>query len=179
MAAMRVQVNKILFLAARSSSVQRIMFLAARSEKYDSKAKGLFAELAFFHSLCGLCSFSATFTFKNNCPYTVWPGTLTNPGVPQFPSTGFELRNGASQSFNAPATWAGRFWARTGCTNGGKFTCATADYASGQIGCNGASAIPPASLVEMTLSGGASHNMDFYDISLVDGFNFPVGDTIK
>ncbi|KAF9598969.1 hypothetical protein IFM89_033314 [Coptis chinensis] len=121
-------------------------------------------------------SFSATFTFENKCPYTVWPGILTNPGVPPFPSTGFELQNRASQSFNAQG-WAGRFWARTDCTNTEKFTCATADCGSGQIGCNGAGAIPPASLVEMTMNGGANRDTDFYDISLVDGFNLPLSVT--
>ncbi|KAF9613317.1 hypothetical protein IFM89_006827 [Coptis chinensis] len=121
-------------------------------------------------------SFSATFTFQNNCPYTVWPGILTNPNVPTFPSTGFELQTGASQPFDVQG-WAGRFWARTGCTNNGRLTCATADCASGQAACNGAGAVPPASLVEMTLNGGDNRNTDFYDISLVDGFNLPLSVT--
>lgn len=42
----------------------------------------------------------------------------------------------------------------------------------GQISCNGAGGIPPATLVEFTLNG--YDNTDFYDVSLVDGYNLPV-----
>ncbi|OVA17942.1 Thaumatin [Macleaya cordata] len=121
--------------------------------------------------------FSATFTFKNNCPYTVWPGTLTGGGGSQLSSTGFELGTGASSSLEAPASWSGRFWARTGCStdSSGKFTCATADCGSGQIACNGAGAIPPATLIEFTLGTGGAQ--DFYDTSLVDGYNLPMSAT--
>ncbi|KAF5176644.1 Thaumatin [Thalictrum thalictroides] len=122
-------------------------------------------------------TFCATFTFKNNCQYTVWPATLTGGGQPQLSSTGFQLITGANQSINTPAGWSGRFWARTGCTDKGRFTCTTADCGSGQLGCNGAAGAPPASLAEFTLNGGGSHNQDFYDISLVDGFNLPMSVT--
>jgi hypothetical protein len=54
----------------------------------------------------------------------------------------------------------------------GKFSCETADCASGQVACNGAGAIPPASLVEINIA--ANGGQDFYDVSLVDGFNLPV-----
>ncbi|KAJ6755541.1 hypothetical protein OIU79_028032 [Salix purpurea] len=118
---------------------------------------------------------SVTFTFTNKCPYTVWPGTLTAAGRPQLSSTGFKLATGASSSLSAPATWSGRFWARTQCSTSGKFVCATADCASGVIQCNGAGAIPPASLAEFTLRGDGGK--DFYDISLVDGFNIPISIT--
>ncbi|KAK9290097.1 hypothetical protein L1049_008261 [Liquidambar formosana] len=117
---------------------------------------------------------SASFTFKNNCPYIVWPGTLTGGGSPQLSSTGFELASGASLILDVPNPWSGRFWARTQCAAdaSGKFICATADCGSGQIACNGAGAIPPATLIELTLA--ANGGTDFYDISLVDGFNLPV-----
>ncbi|TXG66600.1 hypothetical protein EZV62_007875 [Acer yangbiense] len=46
---------------------------------------------------------------------------------------------------------------------------------SGQVTCNGAGAAPPASLVEFTIA--ANNGQDFYDISLVDGFNLPVSVT--
>ena len=118
---------------------------------------------------------SATFTIKNNCPFTIWPGTLTGAGKPQLSSTGFELASGATQALDVPAGWSGRFWARSQCsTDGtGKFTCVTADCGSGQVLCNGAGAIPPATLVELTLAETADRQ-DFYDVSLVDGFNLPV-----
>lgn len=118
---------------------------------------------------------SATFTIKNNCPFTIWPGTLTGAGKPQLSSTGFELDSGASKTLDVPAGWSGRFWARSQCTvdGTGKFTCGTADCGSGQVLCNGAGAIPPATLVELTLAETADRQ-DFYDVSLVDGFNLPV-----
>ncbi|XVE69391.1 hypothetical protein DITRI_Ditri09bG0148600 [Diplodiscus trichospermus] len=113
---------------------------------------------------------SATFTFRNNCPYTVWPGTLTGGQNPQLSSTGFELASQASSSLDVPAPWSGRFWGRTQCTNAnGKFQCATADCGSGELACNGAGAIGPATLIEPTLA--ADGGKDFYDVSLVDGFN--------
>ncbi|PIA37242.1 hypothetical protein AQUCO_03000080v1 [Aquilegia coerulea] len=128
--------------------------------------------IILFLSLMIPGSFSATFTFRNNCPYTVWPGILNNPNVPQFPTTGFELAAGASQSLNAPGDWGGRFWARTGCD--GQFKCATGTCAP-SLACNGAGGATPVTLAEFTLNGDGGK--DFYDISLVDGFNIPVGIT--
>ncbi|KAJ7948097.1 Thaumatin-like protein, partial [Quillaja saponaria] len=117
---------------------------------------------------------SATFTFANNCPFTIWPGTLTGGGSTQLSSTGFELAAKASSTLDVPAPWSVRFWARSQCStdSSGKFTCGTGDSGSGSIACNGAGAIPPASLVEFTLA--ANGGQDFYDVSLVDGFNLPV-----
>ncbi|KAJ7944159.1 Thaumatin [Quillaja saponaria] len=54
----------------------------------------------------------ATFTFVNKCEFTVWPGIL---GSPELGSTGFELTEGSSRSFQAPTGWSGRFWGRAGC----------------------------------------------------------------
>ncbi|XP_021289809.1 thaumatin-like protein 1b [Herrania umbratica] len=114
----------------------------------------------------------ATFTLNNNCPFTVWPGILTSSG-PQLSTTGFELASKVPFILDVPATWSGRLWARTQCTNdNGKFQCATGDCASGQVSCGGAGGIPPASLAEFTLA--ANNGQDFYDISLVDGFNLPL-----
>lgn len=111
--------------------------------------------------------FSTTFTFVNKCDYTVWPGIL---GSPSLGSTGFELAKGTSQSFQAPTGWSGRFWGRTGCNfdASGHGSCTTADCGSGQVECNGAGATPPATLAEFTLGSGSQ---DFYDVSLVDGYN--------
>nr|AFK46929.1 unknown [Medicago truncatula] len=118
----------------------------------------------------------ATVTFTNRCGYTVWPGTLTGDQKPQLSTTGFELGPEATNSAEIPSPWSGRFWARTGCsTNNGQFTCATADCASGQVACNGAGAIPPATLVEITVA--SNGGQDFYDVSNVDGFNVPMSVT--
>ncbi|GAV71819.1 Thaumatin domain-containing protein [Cephalotus follicularis] len=112
----------------------------------------------------------ATFTFVNKCDYTVWPGIL---GTPKLESTGFELTRGGSRPFQAPTGWSGRFWARTGCSfdDSGRGSCATGDCGSNQVECNGAGAEPPATLAEFTLGSGSQ---DFYDVSLVDGYNLPM-----
>lgn len=115
----------------------------------------------------------ATFTFVNKCDNTVWPGILANAGTPKLATTGFELPTGTSQSLQAPTGWSGRFWGRTGCNFGGSGLgyCATGDCGSGAVECNGAGAEPPATLAEFTLGTGSQ---DFYDVSLVDGYNLPM-----
>ncbi|XP_040377867.1 thaumatin-like protein 1b isoform X2 [Oryza brachyantha] len=117
---------------------------------------------------------SATFTMTNNCGYTVWPGLLSGAGTAPLSTTGFALAHGASATVDAPASWSGRMWARTLCAEDatGKLTCATGDCGSGGIQCNGGGAAPPATLVEFTLDG--SGGMDFFDVSLVDGYNLPM-----
>ncbi|KAF4356657.1 hypothetical protein CsatB_006070 [Cannabis sativa] len=116
---------------------------------------------------------AATFNFVNRCDYTVWPGILANAGSPRLDSTGFELPKDTSRSFLAPTGWSGRFWGRTGCTfdESGSGSCLTGDCGSGVVECNGAGAAPPATLAEFTLGTGGQ---DFYDVSLVDGYNLPM-----
>ncbi|CAN1135800.1 Thaumatin-like protein 1a [Linum perenne] len=124
---------------------------------------------------------AASVKFTNNCPYTVWPGTLTGggPTVKQLSNTGFELPSKqTSQPIDFPPNWtSGRIWGRTDCStdSAGKFTCLTADCGSGQIPCNGAGAVVPATLAEFTINGDGGK--DFYDVSLVDGFNLPMSIT--
>ncbi|KAH9694766.1 hypothetical protein WN943_024125 [Citrus x changshan-huyou] len=116
---------------------------------------------------------SATFTFVNKCDYTIWPGILANAGSPRLDSTGFELPQDSSRSFVAPTGWSGRFWGRTRCNfdGSGSGSCLTGDCGSGQVECNGLGAAPPATLAEFTLGSGGQ---DFYDVSLVDGYNLPM-----
>nr|XP_016471597.1 PREDICTED: pathogenesis-related protein 5-like [Nicotiana tabacum] len=117
---------------------------------------------------------SATvFTLQNNCPYTVWPGTLSAKGAAISGDGGFSLSHGASASLPAPSGWSGRFWARTGCTfdNSGNGKCITGDC--GALKCTGAG-VPPVSLAEFTIAK-SNNEKDFYDLSLVDGYNVGVG----
>ncbi|KVI07794.1 Thaumatin [Cynara cardunculus var. scolymus] len=117
---------------------------------------------------------SATFTFVNKCDKTVWPGILSNAGIAPLQSTGFALQKGESKVLNAPSSWGGRFWGRTHCSedSDGKFSCGTGDCGSGKMECAGAGATPPATLAEFTLDGDGG--MDFFDVSLVDGYNLPM-----
>nr|WIL60087.1 nodulation protein [Melilotus officinalis] len=117
---------------------------------------------------------STTFTLVNKCNYTVWPGILSNAGVAPLSTTGFVLQSGDSKSITPPASWGGRFWGRTHCSQDstGKFSCLTGDCNSGKLECSGAGATPPATLAEFTLDG--SGGLDFFDVSLVDGYNVPM-----
>ncbi|KAF3332248.1 thaumatin-like protein 1b [Carex littledalei] len=138
----------------------------------------LFSLLLLFSAFLGAQS---TFKVTNNCGYTIWPGILSNAGLAPLTTTGFQLQPGETRVIEVPASWSGRLWARTLCTSdptSGKFSCATGDCGSGTVECGGGGAAPPVSLVEFTLNGGG--NNDFYDVSLVDGYNialvvFPQG----
>ncbi|XP_027354490.1 thaumatin-like protein 1 [Abrus precatorius] len=118
---------------------------------------------------------STTFTLVNKCDYTVWPGILSNAGVASLSTTGFVLQSGESKTITAPTSWGGRFWGRTLCTQNvstGRFSCVTGDCASGKLECAGNGATPPATLAEFTLNGAGG--LDFFDVSLVDGYNVPM-----
>uniref|UniRef100_A0A0D9XG31 Thaumatin-like protein n=1 Tax=Leersia perrieri TaxID=77586 RepID=A0A0D9XG31_9ORYZ len=109
----------------------------------------------------------ATFTLTNSCTYTVWPGLLSSAGSPPLATTGFALAPGESRAVDAPPSWSGRIWARTLCATDAstnRFSCATGDCGSG--------AVAPATLAEFTLNGAGGN--DFYDVSLVDGYNLPM-----
>jgi hypothetical protein len=117
---------------------------------------------------------STSFKIVNKCRHTIWPGILTGADRPLLTPTGFTLKSGKSRTLSVPVAWSGRLWGRTHCApdSAGKFTCLTADCGSGKIECAGSGAIPPATLAEFTLNGDSG--LDFYDVSLVDGYNLPM-----
>ncbi|KAM7266563.1 hypothetical protein ACFE04_004460 [Oxalis oulophora] len=114
---------------------------------------------------------AARFTLQNKCSTTIWPGILAGATSTLLMNGGFELQPGATIDVDAPKGWSGRFWARQGCTfdQTGKGNCDTADC-GGVLNCAGAGGNPPATLAEFTLDS----PMDFYDVSLVDGYNLPI-----
>ncbi|KAI0761381.1 thaumatin family-domain-containing protein [Trametes elegans] len=123
-----------------------------------------------------------TFTVTNACPFTIWPAMFTdlNAGtaVPDFP-TGWEAPPSNSVTFSVPDNWkAGRIWGRRDCD----FTITTGPtcldgWCNGGLLCDPhtGTGVPPASVAEWTLQGDG--NRDFYDVSLVDGFNLPMAIT--
>ncbi|KAL0314776.1 UNVERIFIED_CONTAM: Pathogenesis-related protein 5 [Sesamum angustifolium] len=117
---------------------------------------------------------ATVFTLQNSCSYTIWPGTLTGNGGAILGDGGFALAPGATIQLPAPPGWSGRFWARTGCNfdDSGNGHCITGDC-GGTLKCGGRGGAPPVSLVELTISGGG--DKDFYDVSLVDGYNVGIG----
>ncbi|CAK9315332.1 unnamed protein product [Citrullus colocynthis] len=117
---------------------------------------------------------STSFKLVNKCRTTIWPGLLSGAGTAQLPTTGFALRSGKSKIIPIPKSWSGRLWGRTLCglDSDGKFSCLTGDCGSGKVECIGGGAKPPATLAEFTLNG--ADGLDFYDVSLVDGYNLPM-----
>ncbi|KAI5383784.1 hypothetical protein KIW84_070949, partial [Lathyrus oleraceus] len=124
---------------------------------------------SFLFSLITLSTFTytqaATIEVKNNCPYKVWAAAAPGGGKP--------LNTGESWTITAAAgTQKARVWARTGCNfdNSGNGHCQTGDC-GGVLNCQ-AYGTPPNTLAEYALN--QYMNLDFFDISLVDGFNVPM-----
>ncbi|XP_051141111.1 pathogenesis-related thaumatin-like protein 3.5 [Andrographis paniculata] len=131
----------------------------------------VFISLSSEKLFAGAC----TFYVSNKCPFPIWPATASNVGHPVVADGGFHLPPGRARRFQAPADWSGRIWARTGCdftSTNHKPACETGDC-DGRLECNGATGLPPATLVEFTLQADR-RKPSFYDVSLVDGYNLPV-----
>ncbi|KAG1823700.1 thaumatin [Suillus subaureus] len=104
-----------------------------------------------------------TITVYNACPFTIC----------------WEAGEYTAVTFQVPSDWtAGRIWGRRDCdftTDPGPNSCLDG-------GCNGGlvcdpttgTGVPPASLAEFTLGAGG---VDYFDVSLVDGYNLPVSVT--
>ncbi|PHH84872.1 hypothetical protein CDD83_1245 [Cordyceps sp. RAO-2017] len=109
----------------------------------------------------------------NKCDTPIWPGLATQAGT--GPGTGgFELQPGTNQTLYVSGDWQGRVWGRTNCTvNGNSCACKTGDCFA-KLDCDFSGA-PPATLAEFNLAGGVDGMQTFYDISLVDGYNLPMG----
>ncbi|KAJ0533109.1 putative Thaumatin family [Helianthus annuus] len=106
------------------------------------------------------------FTIINDCDETIWPAIT--PGE-SFGGGGYMLRAKESRVHTAPVSWSGRIWGRTNCKfdSNGNGTCLTGRCGS-SLQCS-ASGETPATLAEFTLT-----TLNFYDVSLVDGFNLPM-----
>ncbi|PIA40456.1 hypothetical protein AQUCO_02500275v1 [Aquilegia coerulea] len=121
-----------------------------------------------------LLSFPLIFTFfthatifeiHNQCPYTVWAAAQ--------PGGGRQLKTGQSWILNMkPSIRSGRVWGRTNCTfnSSGQGNCTTGDC-NGLLQCRSSGSLP-ITMAEYTLS--AIDNIDYLDMSLVDGFNIPM-----
>ncbi|XP_022919413.1 uncharacterized protein [Onthophagus taurus] len=110
------------------------------------------------------------FRIRNNEIGAIWVGILGNANKAPLANGGFVLEANSETSIQAPDDWAGRFWARTWCNYDTQY-CETGDCGS-KLECNGNGGAPPVSLAEITLRGWGG--LDYYDISLVDGYNLKV-----
>jgi len=111
-------------------------------------------------------------TFVNDTSQTIWVGAGEQTPQPALSVTGWVLPAGRSLSITVPDKWNGRFWGRTGCSfdSSGSGHCQTGDCA-GRLQCAQYGKIP-ATLAEFNLN--SWHNLDFYDVSMVDGSNLPM-----
>lgn len=138
---------------------------------------------------------------RNNCAETIWPGIGNQAGI--GPDTnGFELASGSVRTITVSDNWQGRIWGRTNCSfnedgtrsaNGQPAACGTGDC-FGVLNCvqtvrlmplrkqlcetqetNKKQGATPVTLFEMALKAGTNNDQSFYDISLVDGYNLPMG----
>ncbi|WCJ20850.1 Pathogenesis-related thaumatin superfamily protein [Euphorbia peplus] len=133
----------------------------------------------FFSS--GSLAHEVTLHIRNKCSFPIWPATAPNTGHPVIAEGGFYLPSGQTQHIVAPWDWSGRIWARTCCnfnhsaTSNWQPACETGDC-DGRLACNGLIGKPPVTLIELALQ---PNKPNFYDVSLVDGYNLPVSVTDK
>lgn len=101
------------------------------------------------------------FVLKNLCSQTIEAGVLQNG---QSTATYYTIGSISSQTVSVAANWAGRIWARIDCDQSSE--------QSNNTQCGVPGTPNPASLAEFTFEG--SGNQDFYDLSMVDGYNLPI-----
>ncbi|XP_072979253.1 thaumatin-like protein [Typha angustifolia] len=121
---------------------------------------------------------AATLALYNRCHEPVWPGIQPSAGKPILARGGLRLLPNQATSLRFPPGWSGRVWGRQGCDFDpatGRGHCATGDC-GGNLYCNGLGGTPPATLAEITL-GQSPNAQDFYDVSLVDGYNLAISMT--
>jgi Thaumatin family len=112
------------------------------------------------------------FTFVNKTAHTIWLAGWQQTPKPALTTSGWVLPAGNTLTVGVPDHWNGRFWGRTGCAfnSGGIGHCQTGDC-NGKFQCKGYGGIP-ATLAEYNLN--SFDDLDFYDVSMVDGSNLPM-----
>ncbi|KAI7988484.1 hypothetical protein LOK49_LG13G01257 [Camellia lanceoleosa] len=108
---------------------------------------------------------ATTFAVLNKCTYTIWAAAK--------PGGGMRLDPGQSWTVNVPPSITqARIWGQTNCNfdANGNGQCQTGDC-NGLLQCQGYGKAPN-TLAEFALN--QPNNLDFVDISLVDGFNIPM-----
>lgn len=116
--------------------------------------------ITVFLSALQLANATKSITVQNNCGSVVTVGVLTNGVSSGSAEQSFDLTTGASQTISKGDTWGGRIWGRYQCSG-----AAGKDVAN----CGVPGATNPATLAEFFFKG--ANGRDFYDISLVDGYN--------
>ncbi|KAJ7628699.1 thaumatin-like protein [Roridomyces roridus] len=116
-----------------------------------------------------------TLTVFNGCPF-VRPALFTSAGGRPSQATGWQAAPFTSVTFDVPSNWNGRIWGRRNCnfsSNPGPNSCLDGGCNGGLLcDVNTGTGVPPATLAEFNLNGDGVN--DFYDVSLVDGYNLPM-----
>ncbi|CAL5369991.1 unnamed protein product [Camellia sinensis] len=169
------QSNKNHINYINTASIDTVLHLIA----IDHQHKDAQVICSFWNSVAEAC----TVYVSNKCPFPIWPATAPNKGQPVIANGGFYLPPGQTKTIQAPGTWSGRIWARTGCNfnsnskSNWKPACETGDC-NQQFECKGEIGLPPVTLVEFSLQVDKK-KPSFYDVSLVDGYNLPVSVSTK
>jgi hypothetical protein len=116
---------------------------------------------------------AGTFTVRNNCSYTVYPGIFP---AALFQNGGWTLPPGQSSTFNVPSGAVGRLWGRTGCNGASPAQCTTGSCGGTGLQCAGTTGQPNTSLFEWNIDAGGT---DWYDVSYVDAVDNPIGVTVS
>jgi Thaumatin family/Ricin-type beta-trefoil lectin domain len=111
---------------------------------------------------------ATTFTIRNNCVNTVYPGIY--PAV--YQNGGWAMAPGASVSFTVPNGFIGRVWGRLGCNSASPAQCATGQCGGTGLQCAGTTGQAGTSLAEFNINAGGT---DWYNVSYVDGIDNPIG----
>src|SRR5258706_14558328 len=132
-----------------------VLFLAAPGSMRSVQAKPLLA--------------TRTFTIKNNCGYTIYPGIYP---ASTYSNGGWSMAAGAQVSFTVPDGNIGRLWGRTGCNGASPAVCTTGSCGGSGLQCAGTTGFPNTSLFEWNINAGGT---DWYDVSYVDAVDNPIG----
>ncbi|XP_020089789.1 thaumatin-like protein [Ananas comosus] len=117
----------------------------------------------------------ATLAMYNKCRETVWPGIQPGAGKAVVARGGMRLQPGTATSVRCARPGRTGLGPQ-GCARPrtGRAACATGDC-GGSLFCDGAAA-PPRTLARIP-SPRPRQSQDFYDVSLVDGYNIPMSMT--
>ncbi|MYS22121.1 Thaumatin family protein, partial [Streptomyces sp. DvalAA-14] len=102
-------------------------------------------------------------TLVNTTSQVLWAVVTNSPAYP----AGRKLQPGQSTSLTVGNSWGGRIWGRTGCATDASGSCLTGDCTTH---CGGPTT--PTTLGEFTFN--SFDDLDFYDVSMVDGSNLPM-----
>jgi hypothetical protein len=116
---------------------------------------------------------ATSFTVRNNCSYTVFPGVFP---AATFQNGGWTLAPGASSTFTVPSGSIGRLWGRTGCNAASPAHCTTGSCGGTGLQCAGTTGQPNTSLFEWNINASGT---DWYDVSYVDAVDNPIGVAIS